>query len=699
MDKFLISTKRKSNVSDRPESEESDQGSSSTSVSSTPQRKRQKMSLVWNYFTKSLLDKKFAKCCTCGREYKTSGNTTNLTDHLKRFHPNLNKPLLETSGEDEIGKENYARSNVRSISPFFRREQEYDANSQRKKELDKALAMMLATDFQPFSIVKDSGFIKFVQLLDPRYVLPSPDTLKNTVLKNLYDDGVKKLTTILNEIKYVGLTTDIWTSSANESYICLTCHFINKDWEIKKAVLKTKVMDTNNTSENIADCIRKILDEYKISDKVSCIVTDNAANMIKACDLLRKKHLPCFSHTLNLVVQDNLKKPITADVLKKCKEVVTYFKSSCVAYKKYIEEQNQLWKGTTNEGKTPYKFLQEVPTRWNSVYYMIKRILLISDAINNTLLKQRNAPGPFSVDELSVLGDLEKILYIFEDATEKVSGEKYITVSLIVPLAFGIYNYLTSLQLNTEIGQEFYTGVIDSVRRRLFNFETRSIPKITALLDPRFKKDGFRTTENANQAANLLEEEMAAIISGNRKNTQEENVPNNSSSSTVTSSSSVIFNFLDKKNKDKATNVKADAIIQKRQYLERPNLSGDTDPLLFWKVNGREFEPMQELVQKYYCIPGSSVESERNFSTAGLILNDRRSRLKSKLSLQPSKFVTQFTANKWSGDQDIHKDTLKPNSGHNQKALPTVTLQRLDTTIEKVVLNPDKQIRYNKRTE
>lgn len=53
-----------------------------------PKHNRKKISLVWKYFKKSN-NKKYAKCITCGKEYKTSGNTTNLKDHIKRFHPTL----------------------------------------------------------------------------------------------------------------------------------------------------------------------------------------------------------------------------------------------------------------------------------------------------------------------------------------------------------------------------------------------------------------------------------------------------------------------------------------------------------------------------------------------------------------------------------------------------------------------------------
>lgn len=41
-------------------------------------------SRVWDYYKKT--NEKFAKCSLCKREFKLSGNTTNLIDHMKRKH-------------------------------------------------------------------------------------------------------------------------------------------------------------------------------------------------------------------------------------------------------------------------------------------------------------------------------------------------------------------------------------------------------------------------------------------------------------------------------------------------------------------------------------------------------------------------------------------------------------------------------------
>ena len=42
-----------------------------------------------------------------------------------------------------------------------------------KNKMDEALVGMVIEDTQPFSIVEDQGFRKFVKALNPNYVLPT----------------------------------------------------------------------------------------------------------------------------------------------------------------------------------------------------------------------------------------------------------------------------------------------------------------------------------------------------------------------------------------------------------------------------------------------------------------------------------------------------------------------------------------------
>ncbi|CAG9814638.1 unnamed protein product [Phaedon cochleariae] len=161
-------------------------------------RKRPKVSKVWNFHKKSG-DKKFAKFLNCGKEYKTSGNTSNLSDHLKRFHPRLlgkphdydrNNVDGSDTDKESLTASSSARSSNRSISPFFKRLNEYDTDSPKKKEIDRSLAFMIAKDFQPYNVVNDEGFKSFVHHLNPRLFLYEKRTV--TQMGTLLDPAFKQ---------------------------------------------------------------------------------------------------------------------------------------------------------------------------------------------------------------------------------------------------------------------------------------------------------------------------------------------------------------------------------------------------------------------------------------------------------------------------------------------------------------------------
>lgn len=374
---------------------------------------KRKLSNVWSYFTKSS-DKKIAKCCKCKKKYKTSGNTSNLKDHLKRMHPEINSNTSESCDDCDEDNEDSPSVSSHLIATYFKKQNVYDRDSNHKNQIDKALLLMICKDFQPFSIVK-MDFKNLVKILDPRYELPSRTTLRDSLLKQKYEICKNKLFALIQDVSHVSLTSDLWTSRANESFLTVTCHFIDKDYKIHTAVLSTNKMETNHTSENIAKEINIIIKDWDIDGKVVALVTDNASSMIKVCQILKIRHHPYFAHPLNLVVSDIFKHDDVDCVIKKCKNIVTFFKSSNIAAQKLIIEQE-------SQNKKPLKLIQEVPTRWNSMHHMLKRILVLKDVITIVLLRMPNAPALLTLEDTLVIQDLIEILNPFDDATKQVSG-------------------------------------------------------------------------------------------------------------------------------------------------------------------------------------------------------------------------------------------------------------------------------------
>ena len=106
------------------------------------------------------------------------------------------------------------------------------------------------------------------------------------------------------------------------------------------------------------------------------MITDNANNIVAAVRLNGWKDLPCFAHTLNLVVQDSLKACAQlAEIQKKCHDIVSYFHRSRKASDKLFSIQTRLKIDN-------HKLIQDVETRWNSVFYMFERLI---GSHNNTV--------------------------------------------------------------------------------------------------------------------------------------------------------------------------------------------------------------------------------------------------------------------------------------------------------------------------
>lgn len=80
---------------------------------------KRKISRVWTWFSKSS-DRKIAKCIKCGEEYKTSGNTSNLFDHIKRAHMELlNSESIEEEISDTSSVASSSSCSSKKVSQYF----------------------------------------------------------------------------------------------------------------------------------------------------------------------------------------------------------------------------------------------------------------------------------------------------------------------------------------------------------------------------------------------------------------------------------------------------------------------------------------------------------------------------------------------------------------------------------------------------
>ena len=131
----------------------------------------------------------------------------------------------------------------------------------------------------------------------------------------------------LEDTMKISLTTDDWTSRSTKGYMAITAHFVSSNMELKSRILECRRITSSQTAEHIAEELTSVMEYWNIKEKVYAVVTDNAANMVAAIRRLPTiYHVPCFAHTLNLVVQDTLKNLKTLEEARvKIRNIVSFF--------------------------------------------------------------------------------------------------------------------------------------------------------------------------------------------------------------------------------------------------------------------------------------------------------------------------------------------------------------------------------------
>ncbi|CAG4999968.1 unnamed protein product [Parnassius apollo] len=167
-----------------------------------------------------------------------------------------------------------------TIAQFTQRKKITPSEQER---LNKLLMKLFTLHFQPFSIVEDKGFVEFVHGLNPIYQQPSRKYLSNTLLPSMYEQVLNETKIKLTEeATSVCLTTDCWTSKANESCMAITYHYIDQNYILKSLLLQCEVLHGHYTAINLAGQLRTCASTLNITGKITIVVSDNASNIVSA---------------------------------------------------------------------------------------------------------------------------------------------------------------------------------------------------------------------------------------------------------------------------------------------------------------------------------------------------------------------------------------------------------------------------------
>ena len=163
--------------------------------------------------------------------------------------------------------------------------------------------------------------------------------------KFYYDKSKNLLKKRFEDVQHIALTTDCWTSCQNYSFVGITAHYLKPNFKIVSFNLAIRHLIGGHAADNLAKYIRSIISEFKISSKVSFVVTDNAPNIINAVQELGYKSQRCFAHILNLIIVSTFTSiKETIKNRKQTFQLVDYDFSSCnddtIDIKKALDAKN-----------------------------------------------------------------------------------------------------------------------------------------------------------------------------------------------------------------------------------------------------------------------------------------------------------------------------------------------------------------------
>lgn len=398
-------------------------------------KKRKLKSPVWTFFERNETPSGIVAIChSCKKSFvgESTKGTSHLKSHLSRCPSRSNKDV----GQQLLAVTKNACGSTVKVANF--------KFSQDKSWMD--FARMIIKHNYPFNMAEHEFFEIFCNGLQPEFKLMSRNTTRADILL-VHQREKEKMFKILDQLSSrITLTTDLWTSEHQKlGYICLTAHYINDDWVLKKKIITYRYIKCPHDAETLFKVLSDMILEWNVDRKLFAMVVDNATTndamsrsmKIWLCDesllLLNGDlfHLRCSAHILNLIVQDGSK--VARELVYKVRESVRYVHQTPNSKQKFENAINHVkLKGK----KKPSK---DCLTRWNLAFEMLEATLGMRDAFDRLEQIDRNYKFNPSKDEWEVARIICDCLRKVFEVTKHFSGTSFPTSNIFFPM-FAIFS-------------------------------------------------------------------------------------------------------------------------------------------------------------------------------------------------------------------------------------------------------------------
>ncbi len=559
-----------------------------------------------------------------------------------------------------------------------------------KAKLESVLDCLIDSGY-PLSMVDQTWFRKMLQFTDHKFKLPGSAKL-NKLLFAKWEDGKERMKNLLVRARRVTICVDGWSMKglSNAFFGISACFYddsTEKAWHI---VLGLVQLHHPHTGEALAKAMLDCFERWQLqSSKIMLVVSDNGSNIVKAVKVMNEfseageqaeaetesvtedsddsgdddatedlendenadittdldnvmtefddhstyKRMPCMAHTMQLTIKKCYAEHYNKTIVK-ARVIVSRIRRSSVAVQKLIEKT----------GKT---LISDNSTRWNSTYYMCKRLMDLKIPVNEILIEMDI--DTLLVSEWGIIEELVRLLEPFTAHTNLLQSDAR-SLSYVFPAILDLKCHLTAFS-GSAASRKVAADMLEDLQSRFISFLQPSHilfnpwPAAACLLDPTV-------------AALILSPEHDQLVAAAKQFI----VTETSVARAVSPSATAIFVATDGAEGEvdimpppmklfrfasshlrlqhAATNPTDDAAIiakkQLDQYLAEIQQSVITDPnaFTFWSKRRPIYDKLAKFAFDVITAPASQAYVERIFSVCGLLCAGRRNRMSKSLEMR-----------------------------------------------------------------
>jgi hypothetical protein len=458
------------------------------------------------------------------------------------------------------------------------------------------MLMLLLENDLPFRIVESPRLRSMTGITVSRQLMSKFATQTRAKVQTV-------LTALFSDVRSgeIALTFDEWTDARMVAYLGIKVHSVSgQEYKVRR-LSHFPFGGESATGDVLAETITKVLNMYRIRDKILFAVTDGASLMGKTIRLLGLAGLPCWCHILNLMLGDILKR-VRSDLNPIFDAVNIIGKST--KFLKLVENC---------QFQTLATYCQ---SRWYSLWKFLRNGIALHPQINEFLKKHGSpivAEGVFNLME-----QLFPIVETFKNASEMLESAEFGSLSHVLQ-AYRIVE--VACVANKDCAQlwEGWQTALNDHWKNAFSGEARDMILLAMILNPGIPFRKYLSEDDQEYALSLLKRKVAAKSAASPRI-----APTRNLRAREKSNRGVRLEDIEPRDVLQPQDELAKFLKLNEETIQRAK-----DNLFQWWVSEREHFPvLYQIAVSVLVVPASSAAAERQFSLAKRIYTDKRNQLK-----------------------------------------------------------------------